>query len=150
MIGRILDSPTNIATIGAIIVYLVALSIFLCWHIRSDRKFRKYMNQSQYFRQNFLEPIANNYTAIESGKADLVIAFYMPLANRETALTEATQSVRLIFPTATTEPYRTYLEMGGKEVPVLKIVLDARQRLNQEQQEFLRELPVRATVINNS
>lgn len=108
------------------------------------------MNQSQYFRQNFLDPIAENFTAIENGRASLEIAFYMPLADRETAFSEAIQSVRLVFPTATTEPYRTYLEMGGKEVPVLKIVLDARQQLNQEQQKFLKELPVRATVINNS
>src|SRR5947209_3960027 len=94
---------------------------FIRWHIRSDRQFKAYMYRSQDFRQNFLEPIANNYTAIESGKADLEIAFYVPLADRETGLSEAVHTARGVFPTATLEPSRTYIALGGKEIPVLKV-----------------------------
>ncbi len=143
------DQFAIIISLTLLIAVVIFAIWFTRWHIRSDRQFKAYMYRSQDFRQNFLDPIVGNYTAIESGKADLEIAFYVPLAGRETALSEAVHATRLVFPTATLEPSRTYIELGGKEVPVLKVVLDARQRLSQEQRKFLSTLPMRATVINN-
>lgn len=147
-IAFLLGPSSPILALAALLCVFVASVVYGLMVGTLQRWYRGYAEALVRLWRSFCNGLSMLFPLHQNSHSSF--AFYVPIPDRETGLTEVLAELRPLFPDAKLEPYRVELAMGGPTIPVVHLLLNDRCRLSREQWAYLERLPRRYTWINNS